>query len=88
MDKKLLDILCCPSSKQSLHLLSSKQLERLNKAIYEQTVVQHDGQKLSAPLKEALITKDQKIIYRIDDGIPVLLSEEGISTLTVADLLN
>jgi uncharacterized protein YbaR (Trm112 family) len=83
MDKKLLDILCCPSSKQSLHLLSSIQLENLNKAISEQTVQQLDGQKLTAPLKQALITKDQKIIYRIDDGIPVLLSEEGISTATL-----
>jgi uncharacterized protein YbaR (Trm112 family) len=88
MDKKLLDILCCPSSKQALHLLSSKQLECLNKAISEQSVQQLDGQKLLTPLKQALITKDQKIIYRIDDGIPVLLSEEGISTLSIAGLMN
>lgn len=87
MDKKLLDILCCPSSKQSLHLLSSHQLEWLNKAISEQTVQQLDGQKLSTPLKQALITKDQKIIYRIDDGIPVLLSEEGISTAALTGFI-
>ena len=84
MDKKLLDILCCPSSKQSLHLLSSAQLACLNTAIATQSVMQLDGQKLNAPLKEALITKDQKLIYRIDDGIPVLLSEEAISTLSVS----
>jgi uncharacterized protein YbaR (Trm112 family) len=83
MDKKLLDILCCPSSKQSLHLLSSTQQTCLNNAIATQSVTQLDGQKVSAPLKEALITKDQKLIYRIDDGIPVLLSEEAISTLSV-----
>lgn len=87
MDKKLLDILCCPSSKQSLHLLSSNQLENLNKAISEQSVQQLDGQKLTAPLKQALITKDQKIIYRIDDGIPVLLSEEGISTSSLTGFI-
>ena len=83
MNKKLLDILCCPSSKQSLHLLSSTQLEQLNNAIAAQLVTQLDGQKLTTPLKEALITKDQKLIYRIDDGIPVLLSEEAISAQSV-----
>lgn len=83
MDKKLLDILCCPSSKQSLQLLSGAQLEQLNKAIATQKVSQLDGQVLSSPLKQALITKDQKLIYRIDDGIPVLLSEEAISSLSV-----
>lgn len=88
MDKKLLDILCCPNSKQSLNLLSNQQLECLNKAISEQTLLQLDGQKLSTPLKQALITKDQKTIYRIDDGIPVLLVEEGISTLSIAGWMN
>lgn len=83
MDKKLLDILCCPSSKQSLFLLSSTQLELLNSAIAAQTAIQLDGQKLTAPIKEALITKDHKLIYRIDDGIPVLLIEEAIPTLTM-----
>lgn len=83
MDKKLLDILCCPSSKQSLFLLSSTQLELLNSAIVAQTAIQLDGQKLTAPIKEALITKDHKLIYRIDDGIPVLLIEEAISTSTM-----
>ena len=87
MDKKLLDILCCPSSKQSLHLLTSAQLVLLNKAIASQSVTQMDGQKLTTPLKEALITKDQKLIYRIDDGIPVLLSEEAISTLSVTGFI-
>jgi uncharacterized protein YbaR (Trm112 family) len=30
---------------------------------------------------EALITTDRKVIYRIEDGIPVMLPEEGIGTL-------
>jgi uncharacterized protein YbaR (Trm112 family) len=55
----------------------------LNSAIAAQSVKQLDGQQLTVPLKEALITHDQKLIYRIDDGIPVLLSEEAISSLSV-----
>jgi uncharacterized protein YbaR (Trm112 family) len=26
------------------------------------------------------VTRDRKTVYRIDDGIPVLLAEEGIAT--------
>ena len=80
MDKKLLDILCCPSSKQSLHLLSSAQLQSVNAAIAEKQLQQLDGRVLDVALKEALVTQDQKLIYRIEDGIPVLLSEEAISS--------
>ena len=40
---------------------------------------------LSAPLREALVTRDRKTVYRIDDGIPVLLAEEGIATAQIAD---
>ena len=34
-------------------------------------------------LREALVTRDRKLAYRIDDGIPVLLAEEGIATAQV-----
>jgi uncharacterized protein YbaR (Trm112 family) len=31
-------------------------------------------------LREALITRDRKTVYRIDDGIPVLLAEDSLAT--------
>ena len=34
-------------------------------------------------LREALVTRDRKTVYRVDDGIPVLLAEEGIATAQV-----
>jgi uncharacterized protein YbaR (Trm112 family) len=86
MDKKLLDILCCPASKQSLQLLSKADLATLNTAIAAGSVTQRDGQPVKRALNEALITQDRKLIYRIDDGIPVLLAEEAIAASQVADL--
>lgn len=85
MDKKLLDILCCPASKQSLQLLPKAGLAALNAAIAGGSVNQLDGQPVKHALNEALITQDRKLIYRIDDGIPVLLAEEAIKTSQVAD---
>lgn len=79
MDKKLLDILCCPISKQSLLPLSAARLQALNEGIARSLVHQQDGKLLDIPLKQALISSEQKWIYRIDDGIPVLLSDEAIA---------
>ncbi len=86
MDKKLLDILCCPSSKQSISLLSKAGLAQLNEQIAAGHISQLDGQKLNQPVQEALITQDHKLIYRVDDGIPVLLAEEAIASVQIPDL--
>ena len=34
---------------------------------------------------EALVTRDRKQVFRVDDGIPVLLAEEAIPTAQIAD---
>ena len=34
-------------------------------------------------LREALLTRDRKTVYRVDDGIPVLLAEEAIATAQI-----
>jgi uncharacterized protein YbaR (Trm112 family) len=85
MDRKLLDILCCPASKQPLALLNKAELRALNEAIAGGGIKRMDGSLQSEPLKEGLITRDHQTIYRIEDGIPVLLSDEGIATALVAD---
>ena len=79
MDRKLLDILVCPATRQPLALLEPAGLEALNQAIAA-AVARNDGSREAAPLREALVTRDRKTVYRIDDGIPVLLAEEGIAT--------
>jgi uncharacterized protein YbaR (Trm112 family) len=85
MDRKLLDILCCPTSKQPLALLNAAELASINRAIAAGGLCRADGQAQSAPLAEGLITRDHKTVYRIDDGIPVLLAEEAIATAAIAD---
>jgi uncharacterized protein YbaR (Trm112 family) len=85
MDRKLLDILCCPASRQPLALLETAGLDALNRAIAAGQVKRIDDTPQADPLRQALITGDRKTVYRIDDGIPVLLVEEGIATAQVAD---
>ncbi|MCC7247526.1 MAG: Trm112 family protein [Lysobacter sp.] len=78
MDRKLLDILACPATRQPLALLEAAGLAAMNRAIEAGAVKRADGNAHSEPLREALITRDRKLVYRIDDGIPVLLIEEGM----------
>ena len=83
MDRKLLDILCCPASKQPLALLNKAELKALNEAIAAGSLKRVDGSLQSTPVREGLITRDHQTIYRIEDGIPVLLSDEGIASALV-----
>jgi len=43
------------------------------------TVTQANDTVVETPLGEGLITKNKQRIYRIDDGIPVMLEEESIA---------
>jgi len=85
MDRKLLDILCCPTSKQPLAMVNAAELAAINRAIAGGGLARADGQAQSTALTEALITRDRKNVYRIDDGIPVLLADEALATAAVAD---
>lgn len=83
MDKKLLDILVCPASRQPLTVLDKAGIEAVNRAVAAGGVKRIDDSAQAEPLREALVTRDRKTVYRIDDGIPVLLAEEGIATAQV-----
>ncbi len=79
MDKRLLTILRCPVSHKGLSILKKDTLEQLNAAIQQGELKNREGEQLTEPLAEALITDDGKRVYPIDDGIPVLLEGESIS---------
>ncbi|MCX7043745.1 MAG: Trm112 family protein [Gammaproteobacteria bacterium] len=83
MDRKLLDILCCPVTKQPLALLDKSELAALNEAIAAGGLLRADGSTQSEPISEGLVTRDHHTLYRIDDGIPVLLADEAIATAAI-----
>ncbi|MFC3550117.1 Trm112 family protein [Lysobacter cavernae] len=83
MDRKLLDLLVCPTTRQPLLLLDSRGLQALNDAIQAGGIVRGDGSAQAEPVREALVTRDRKTVYRVDDGIPVLLAEDAIATAQV-----
>ncbi len=78
MDKRLLDVVCCPVTKLPLQLLDSDRLARLNAAISEGGLRNRSDQSLPQTLSEALVSRDGRLVYPVHDGIPVLLEEESI----------
>ena len=85
MDKNLLEILCCPSSKVPVRVTRRDELDVLNHSIAAGCVVTVAGTPVQSTVEEALITRDGKVIYRVDGGIPVMLIDEGIGTLQLND---
>jgi uncharacterized protein YbaR (Trm112 family) len=79
MDKRLLSILCCPVTHKGLMVAKSDLIAKVNTAITAGSLENRDGQTLSGALKEALVTDDGKILYPVNDGIPVLLEGESVT---------
>lgn len=85
VDRKLLEILVCPITKQPVSMLSQAKLEVLNRKISVGEVSNHGGTIVSTPLEEALITDNGTTIYPVADGIPVMLEDESIDTGLLQD---
>jgi len=85
MDKRLLDILCDPVSRTPLKMLSRPQLDVLNRAVRAGQLQTTAGSQVTAELAAGLISVDGKVMYRIDDGIPVLLADEATGTTQLHD---
>lgn len=85
IDKELIEILCCPDTKVPLKVLSDERIAKVNEQIAQGKIKFKDGKPVDQPLEEALITEDEKTIYRVDDEIPIMLIEMGIPTEQLGD---
>ncbi|MGB0133823.1 Trm112 family protein [Dokdonella sp.] len=85
MDKHLLDILCCPQTKTPVRAARRDEIDALNRYIAAGDITTAAGKRLQTPCQDALITRDSKTIYRIEDDIPVMLADEAVSTSQMSD---
>ncbi len=74
----LVEILICPESQQPVALATPEQLARVNAGIRDGSLRNRGGEPVEKELTEALVREDGKVLYPVDDGIPVMLVEESI----------
>jgi uncharacterized protein YbaR (Trm112 family) len=75
---ELLEILVCPETKQPVSLATPERLEELNQKIRSGELRNRGGDAVEKELTEALIREDGRVLYPVDDGIPVMLVDESI----------
>ena len=80
LDAALLEILCCPETKQAVTLLDAASLHVLNRKIANGEMQNTGGNPVKEPLDGGLIRSDKKVTYPIRETIPIMLAEEGIPT--------
>lgn len=75
---ELLEILVCPETKQPVALAAADRLEELNQKIRNRELRNRSGEIVEKELTEALVREDGRVLYPVDDGIPVMLIDESI----------
>ena len=78
IDRELLEILVCPETRQPVRLATPEQLEALNRRVTAGELRTRGGEPVTQPIREGLVREDGKVLYPIDDGIPVMLVEQSI----------
>lgn len=84
-DSALLDIVCCPVTHQPLQVLPESKLALLNARIAEHKIKNREDEVVATPLEQALVTRDGRLAYPVQDGIPVLLEPQGILLTQITD---
>ena len=78
VDPKLLDILCCPETKQDVALVDEAVIKKINSAIKAGTLKNRGGETVREPIEAGLLREDRQYLYAIREDIPIMLIDEGI----------
>lgn len=78
LDPELLEMLCCPETRQDLTLATPVQVATLNAAIAGGRVKNRAGVAVTQSVDEVLIRKDLKVAYLVRRDIPIMLIDEAV----------
>ena len=78
VSRELLEILVCPETRQPVALAGAEVLARVNEKVRAGTLRNRGGDKVEKEIAEGLLREDGRVLYLVDDGIPVMLIEESI----------
>jgi uncharacterized protein YbaR (Trm112 family) len=78
MDKELLDMLCCPETKEDVSLAEAGLIDALNRKIEAGQVKNRGGEPVKEKVDSGLIRADRKFLYPVREDIPIMLIDEAI----------
>jgi uncharacterized protein YbaR (Trm112 family) len=76
--KDLLDILCCPETKEDVALADPSLIETINAKIAAGTIRNRAGKPVTEKIDGGLLRKDGKYLYPIREDIPIMLIDEAL----------
>ena len=76
---ELLEILCCPETRQPVRMAPEALVESVNRAIRDGSLELSAGGEAVGVLDGGLVREDGKFLYPIRNGIPIMLIEERIA---------
>jgi uncharacterized protein YbaR (Trm112 family) len=78
VDPQLLEILCCPETKEDVSLVDASLIAKLNEAVGAGSLSNRGGEVVKEKLDGGLLRKDGKFLYPIREDIPIMLIDEAI----------
>jgi uncharacterized protein YbaR (Trm112 family) len=78
ISKDLLDILCCPETKENVAPAEQGLVDKINAQIAGGGIKNRAGQPVSEKIDAGLLRKDQKYLYPIREDIPIMLIDEAL----------
>jgi uncharacterized protein YbaR (Trm112 family) len=79
LDKELLEILCCPETKQGVALVGKDVVQKINDGIKAGNIVNRGGATVKEAIEGGLLREDGKYLYPIREDIPIMLVDEALA---------
>jgi uncharacterized protein YbaR (Trm112 family) len=78
VDQQLLDILCCPETKQSVAVIEQSVVDKINTHIGAGGLKNRAGEEVKEMIDSGLVREDMRYVYPIRQDIPIMLIGEAI----------
>lgn len=78
VDPELLEMLCCPETKEDVSLADAALVEKLNSLAEGGRLKNRGGEIVKEKMDAGLVRADRKFLYPIREDIPIMLIDEAI----------